>query len=75
MRLQIAITAVCSLEIYQIALNASVKDRKVRTFTIPAMPSVLKKCYKSFSLVFPELKSKIDVHVVGIILGFGSGGN
>ena len=29
LRLQIAITAVCSLKIYQIALNASVKDRKV----------------------------------------------
>ena len=29
LRLQIAITAVCSLEIYQIALNASVKDRNI----------------------------------------------
>ena len=31
LRLQIAITAVCSLEIYQIAINASVKDRKLKT--------------------------------------------
>ena len=32
LRLQIAITAVCSLEIYQIALNASVKDRNIRVY-------------------------------------------
>ena len=35
MRLQIAITAVCSLEIYQIALNASVKDRKILKISVP----------------------------------------
>ena len=33
MRLQIAITAICSLKICQIALNESVKDRKVGIFS------------------------------------------
>ena len=32
MRLQIAITAICSLKICQIALNESVKDRKIAFF-------------------------------------------
>ena len=33
MRLQIAITAICSLKICQIALNESVKDRNVRNLS------------------------------------------
>ena len=36
MRLQIAITAICSLKICQIALNESVKDRKVGIIFKPA---------------------------------------
>ena len=41
LRLQIAITAVCSLKIYQIALNASVKDRKVLKFcSLPKFSSL-----------------------------------
>lgn len=32
MRLQIAITAICSLEICQLALNVSVKDKNIQIF-------------------------------------------